>query len=204
MKSLITCCATAGIAEWVCCPGELNTPLLTALAECPVVHRWSQPDERSSAYFALGRIQATARPVVVVAGQGSSAATLAPAVVDAYYNRRPLIVITPDSEEHSGGAGNPGSIENEGLFGMYAPTVPVSLPCAVSDLPDLAAACAEGFPLHLHLRMGEGLRNGFQQRDSLRPAARPEIPRFTRGTFPNAALPCAGGLGARARRVGSG
>ena len=43
MKSLITCCATAGIAEWVCCPGELNTPLLTALADNTVRDTMLQP-----------------------------------------------------------------------------------------------------------------------------------------------------------------
>ena len=39
----------AGVAEWVCCPGELNAPLYRALADCPVVHRWSQSDERTAA-----------------------------------------------------------------------------------------------------------------------------------------------------------
>lgn len=153
MKSLISCCATAGIAEWVCCPGEWNAPLLTSLAECPIVHRWCQSDERTAAYFALGRIQATARPVVVVAGQGASATALAPAVVEAYYQRRPLVIITVDTQENAGGAGAPGHIEQEGLFGLYAPTTEVSLPCPVSALPDMAAACAEGFPIHLHVRM---------------------------------------------------
>lgn len=177
MKSLISCCATAGIAEWVCCPGEYNEPLLTALSECPVIHRWSQSDERSAAYFALGRIQATARPVAVVAGQGSGAAALHPAVVDAYYNRRPLVVITPDTEEASGGTGCPGCIENEGLFGMYATTVEVSLPCSVSDLPDLAAACAEGFPLHIRVRMSEDAIRGGDYA-GLTVAEAPPAPKF--------------------------
>ena len=84
MKSLISCCTVAGIAEWVCCPGEHNTAILRALAECPIVHRWTQQDERTAAYFALGRMQATGRPVAVVAGSGAAAAALAPAVVEAY------------------------------------------------------------------------------------------------------------------------
>lgn len=160
MKSLISCCATAGVAEWICCPGELNAPLLTTLAQCPVVHRWSQSDERTAAYFALGRIQATARPVVVVAGNGSSATALAPAVVEAYYQRRPLIIVTIEDKENAGGSGAPGHIETEGLFGIYAPTTEITLPSSVSDLPDLAAACREGFPVHLNLRLTEGVRTG--------------------------------------------
>ncbi len=153
MRSLITCCATAGIAEWVCCPGELNRPLLRALADCPVIHRWTQADDRSAAYFALGRIQATGRPVAVVAGCGAEAASLSPAVVEAYYQRRPLLVVTLDTCEPAGGAGAPGRIEHENLFGIYAPTMELSLPCTVSDLPDLRSALSEGFPLHLNLRV---------------------------------------------------
>ncbi len=177
MKSLISCCATAGIAEWVCCPGEQNAPLLAALLECPVIHRWSQSEERSAAYFALGRIQATARPVAVVAGQGSAAAALLPAVVDAYYNRRPLVVVTTDKELPGGGVGSPGCIETENLFGMYAPTVEVNLPCAVSDLPDLAALCAEGFPLHIRLCPAEGMLRGGDY-TGLTVAEAPPAPRF--------------------------
>ena len=153
MFSLISCSAMAGIAEWVCCPGELNVPLYRALADCPVVHRWSVADDRAAAFFALGRVQATARPVVVVAGSGSSAAAMAPAVVDAYYQRRPLVVLTMDTPTGSGGTGAPQSVEQEALFGMYAPTLEVSLPCPVSDLPNLVEALSEGFPLHLHVRL---------------------------------------------------
>lgn len=177
MKAFISCCATAGIAEWVCCPGELNAPLLETLAACPVIHRWSQSDERTAAYFALGRIQATARPVAVVAGQGASAAALAPAVVEAYYQRRPLVIITLDTAENAGGSGAPGHIEHEGLFGIYAPTAEVCLPCTVSDLPDLASACSEGFPLHLNVRLAPGARRGGDF-TGLEVAAAPPAPQF--------------------------
>lgn len=167
----------AGVAEWVCCPGERNEALLTALAECPVVHRWQQADERSAGYFALGRMQATGRPVAVVAGAGSSAASLAPAVVDAYYQRRPLLVLTCDTAPPAGGAGAPSSIECEGLFGIYAPTLNVSLPCPVSDLPDLPTPLSEGFPLHLHLHLPEEPRRGGDF-SGLEVAEAPPAPRF--------------------------
>ena len=177
MKSLISCCATAGVAEWVCCPGELTPPLLTTLAQCPVVHRWSQADERTAAYFALGRIQATMRPVAVVAGNGSAATALAPAVVEAYYQRRPLIIITVEDKEDAGGSGAPGHIETEGLFGIYAPTIEVQLPCSVSDLPNLVDTCAEGFPVHLSLRLAEGARIGGDF-SGLEVSEPPPAPRF--------------------------
>lgn len=177
MKNLITSCIGAGIAEWVCCPGKHNTALAAALADCPAIHRWSQSDERTAAYFALGRIQATGRPVVVVAGHGASAAAVTPAVVEAYYQRRPLIIITTAERENAGGAGADGHIEAEGLFGMYAPTMELTLPCAVSSLPDFPAIATEGFPLHINLRIQETYSPGADY-GHLRIAPPPAAPKF--------------------------
>lgn len=153
MFSLVSCTALSGIAEWVCCPGAHNGSLYRALAACPVVHRWAVADDRAAAYFALGRTQATARPVAVVAGSGTAAAAMLPAVAEAYYQRRPLVIITIGGTQPLGGTGAPQSVEEENLFGLYAPTTAVNLPCPVSDLPDLAGKLADGFPLHLHLRL---------------------------------------------------
>lgn len=153
MFTLISCTAMAGVAEWICCPGEKNSLLYDALAECPVIHRWAVADDRSAAFFALGRVQATARPVVVVAGEGTAAAAMMPAVVAAYYQRRPLVVLTLDDTVDVGGSGAPMSMEQEGLFGNFAPTIELNLPCPVSDLPDLSAMLAEGFPVHLRVRI---------------------------------------------------
>ncbi len=183
MKSLISCCTVAGIAEWVCCPGEHNTAILRALAECPIVHRWTQQDERTAAYFALGRMQATGRPVAVVAGSGAAAAALAPAVVEAYYQRRPLLIITTEpapgdgAATSAGAAASPGCIEHEGMFGMYATGIDVTLPCAVSDLPDLSSVLTEGFPVHLNLHLTPGITLGGDY-SMLELGEAPPAPRF--------------------------
>ena len=178
MFSLVSCSAMAGVAEWVCCPGELNAPLYRALADCPVVHRWTVADDRAAAFFALGRVQATARPVIVVAGSGSSAAAMAPAVVDAYYQRRPLVVLTMDTPTGSGGTGAPQSVEQEALFGMYAPTLELNLPCPVSDLPNLVEALGEGFPLHLHVRLDAAAEPPCSDFSAVEVGDAPPAPRF--------------------------
>ena len=151
----------AGVAEWVCCPGEENAELIRILTNSPAVHCWHVPDERSAGGFALGRIQATSRPVAVLAGSGAGAAGLMPAVAEAYYQRRPLIVITPGAAETAEGTGAWGRIEQGGLFGLYAErTVEVQLPCSVEELPDMVALCAEGFPIHLQVNCTPGMRRG--------------------------------------------
>lgn len=176
MMSLISTCAMAGVAEWVCCPGVLNAPLVRALESSPTMHCWHMQDERSAAYFALGRVQATARAVAVVAGSGSAAAALMPAVVEAYYQRRPLIVITLDEATPAEGTGAWGRIEQDSLFGLYAsPTVELSLPCSVAELPDMVALCAEGFPIHLWVKCAPGMRRGSGLAEVAEP---PAAPRF--------------------------
>lgn len=167
----------AGIAEWVCCPGIRNDVALSALSCCPVIHRWAHVDDRAAAYFALGRCQATARPVALLAGSGSSAAAMMPAVVEAYYQRRPLLVVTVETPEDSGGTGSPGHVELEGFFGIFAPTVALDLPGAVSDLPDLRAMLGEGFPVHLCVRIGEGVQTVGDYSDVV-VADPPAAPRF--------------------------
>ncbi len=178
MFTLISCTSMAGVAEWVCCPGEKNSILCEALAACPVIHRWAVPDDRSAAFFALGRVQATARPVVVAAGDGSAAASMSAAVAAAYYERRPLVVLTVDSSCDVGGTGAPLAMEKQNLFGNFAPTVELSLPCPVSDLPDLSALLAEGFPLHLHVRIDESSKPGGTDFSALEVGSAPEAPAF--------------------------
>ena len=157
MNELIAQCAQAGIAEWVCCPGELNLPLLVALSECPSIHRWQVQDERAAGFFALGRMQATGRGVGMVLGSGSNAVDVFPAVMEAFYERRPMVLVTLDDLEPADAAGAFGRIEQEGLFGLYAPTITLHMPCDIADLPDMVDLCRDGFPVHLHLCCVEDL-----------------------------------------------
>lgn len=147
------------------------------LESCPAAHCWYHTDERAAASFALARAEATARPVAVVTSSGSSATSLTPVLVAAYYTRRPLIVITIDSDTPDGGLGLPGRIEHTGLFGMYADTVNFCLPLAYPDCAQVEELLQEGFPLHFNLCLGEGVRRGGDYSE-LYVGARPQAPRF--------------------------
>ncbi len=151
MWRLIAQCAEAGVAEWVCCPGELNAPMLKTIAGSRNVHRWQVQDERAAGFFALGRMQATGRGVGVVLGSGSNAADAMPAVMEAFYERRPMVVVTLDELEPAEAAGAFGRIEQEGLFGLYAPTLTLHMPCPKEELPDMVDLVRDGFPVHLRL-----------------------------------------------------
>lgn len=177
MIHFISQCIRSGIAEWVCCPGEQSMVLVEELERCPAAHCWYHGDERAAAGFALARAEVTGRPVAVVTGSGGAATALTPVLVAAYYARRSLIVITIDSDRPDGGLGLPGRIEHSGLFGMYAGTVNVELPMAYAESEKWGERVQEGFPVHVNVCVGEGVRRGGEY-DGLRVGPRPGAARF--------------------------
>jgi 2-succinyl-5-enolpyruvyl-6-hydroxy-3-cyclohexene-1-carboxylate synthase len=77
-------------------------------------------DERSAAFFALGRAKLTGRPTVVITTSGTAVAELLPAAIEAHYSAIPLIFITADRPARYRGTGAPQAIEQEEIFGVYA------------------------------------------------------------------------------------
>jgi 2-succinyl-5-enolpyruvyl-6-hydroxy-3-cyclohexene-1-carboxylate synthase len=106
-----------GVVDFCVCGGSRNAPLIAALGT-----GYTFVDERSAAFFALGRARRDGRPVAVITTSGTAAAELLPAAVEAYYSGVPLILITADRPARFRGTAAPQSIEQIGLFGVYAAT----------------------------------------------------------------------------------
>jgi 2-succinyl-5-enolpyruvyl-6-hydroxy-3-cyclohexene-1-carboxylate synthase len=109
-----------GAADFCVCAGSRNAPLLAVLSVTPGIRLFSFVDERSAAFFALGRAKLSGVPAAVVTTSGTAVAELLPAVVEAFYSGTPLIVITADRPARYRGTGAPQCIEQEGIFGPYA------------------------------------------------------------------------------------
>lgn len=88
--------ANQGLRDVIISPGSRSTPLAVLFAEHEKVNDWIVVDERSAAYFALGIAQAKKRPVALVCTSGTATANYLPAIVEAFYARVPLIVLTAD------------------------------------------------------------------------------------------------------------
>lgn len=88
--------ASLGVKEAVLSPGSRSTPLITAFATYPSIDVTPILDERSAAFFALGRAYASKRPVVLISTSGTAVANLYPAIIEASHSRVPLIVLTAD------------------------------------------------------------------------------------------------------------
>ncbi len=109
-----------GVREYCVCAGARNAMLIEALTSrcAPLKHFF---DERSAAFYALGRTMATFSPVAVLTTSGTAVAELLPAMVEAYYQGRTLVAVTADRPSRYSGSGAPQVIEQQGIFGVYAP-----------------------------------------------------------------------------------
>ena len=85
-----------GVRHAVCCPGSRNSPIVHNLNECPDVMCYPVTDERSAGFYALGMAQALNEPVVVCVTSGTALLNVLPAVAEAYYQQRRVVVISAD------------------------------------------------------------------------------------------------------------
>jgi 2-succinyl-5-enolpyruvyl-6-hydroxy-3-cyclohexene-1-carboxylate synthase len=118
-RSVIAACLRRGVREFVACPGSRNSPLLLA-ALASGARVWPFVDERAAGFFALGRAVARDEPVAVLTTSGTAVAELLPAVVEALYQRVPLLCVTADRPARFRGSGAPQAIEQRGIFCLYA------------------------------------------------------------------------------------
>jgi len=118
-RAVITACRRHGVAEFVICPGSRDSPIILEIIRSGL-RAYPFFDERAAAFFALGRAIALERPVAVVTTSGTAVAELYPAVVEALYQRVPLLCLTADRPAAFRGSGAPQSIEQPGMFCLYA------------------------------------------------------------------------------------
>ena len=126
--------ALTGVRQAVVCPGSRSTPLAMLLDAHPGIRVWMHLDERSAAYFALGMAKASREPVAILATSGTATVNFAPAVVEAFYAKVPLIVLTADRPPELRGVGAPQTIDQLRLYGPHAKwSVDMPLPEATDE-----------------------------------------------------------------------
>jgi 2-succinyl-5-enolpyruvyl-6-hydroxy-3-cyclohexene-1-carboxylate synthase len=109
--------AAAGLGAVCVSPGSRSTPLTVAFADHPDLTVYSHLDERSSAFFALGRGRRTGEPTAVVCTSGTAAANFHPAVMEASEGRVPLLVLTADRPPELRDSGANQTTDQEKLYG---------------------------------------------------------------------------------------
>ena len=160
--------ARCGLQEVCTSPGSRSTPLVLTLAREPRLRATSHIDERSGAFFALGAAKASGRPVALACTSGTAAANYAPAVIEAYEARVPLLVLTADRPPELRDLGAGQTIDQVKLYGsaakwfMEVDDHPAT-PERVRWLRQLACraywTALEGRPGPVHLNFSSGSRS---------------------------------------------
>ncbi len=109
-----------GLRRAVISPGSRSAPLTAAFALTEGIETTPVLDERSAAFYALGLVKATGRPVALVCTSGTAAANYLPAVVEAHYAGLPLFVLTADRPPELRDCAAGQAIDQQKLFGDYA------------------------------------------------------------------------------------
>jgi 2-succinyl-5-enolpyruvyl-6-hydroxy-3-cyclohexene-1-carboxylate synthase len=109
--------ARCGLEHACTSPGSRNSPLVLSLVRRSGIRCWSHLDERCAGFFAVGAAKASGRPVVVTCTSGTAAANLAPAVIESFWARVPLIVLTADRPPELREVGAGQAIDQFKLYG---------------------------------------------------------------------------------------
>jgi 2-succinyl-5-enolpyruvyl-6-hydroxy-3-cyclohexene-1-carboxylate synthase len=120
LRAFVDELARCGVRHACTSPGSRSTPLVLSLAREPRLRATSHLDERCGAFFALGSAKATGIPSVLACTSGTAVVNYAPAVVEAYEARVPLLVLTADRPPELRDVGAGQTIDQVKVFGRAA------------------------------------------------------------------------------------
>ncbi len=119
IQQIVLTLAGLGLKNVIISPGSRNAPLTISFNQHPQFECLSIRDERSAAFFALGKAMELKEPVALLCTSGSAALNYAPAIVEAYYQRISLIIITADRPPEWIGQQDGQSIKQENIYHNY-------------------------------------------------------------------------------------
>jgi 2-succinyl-5-enolpyruvyl-6-hydroxy-3-cyclohexene-1-carboxylate synthase len=108
-----------GVRDACTSPGSRSTPLVLSLARSPL-RATSHVDERCARLLRAGRRQGRGVPAVLACTSGTAAANYAPAVIEAWEARVPLLVLTADRRRSCATIGAGQTIDQIELYGSAA------------------------------------------------------------------------------------
>ena len=125
----------ARVTHFVVSPGSRSTPLVLALQNAALQNAALEKsarralqidesiDERSAAFFALGRVRATGEASALVCTSGTAGAHYLPAMMEAAAMGLPLIALTADRPPELQECGANQTVDQHGLFAPHARTI---------------------------------------------------------------------------------
>ncbi len=123
-----------GLETFFVSPGNRNAPLISALVREDRAVKKICIDERAAGYRALGHAKATGRPGVLVCTSGTAPANYYPAVIEAFRDEIPLVILSADRPPDLVGSDANQTIVQPDLYGRYCRDS-LSLPCPSAAYP---------------------------------------------------------------------
>lgn len=123
-----------GVNTFFIAPGSRSAPLAVAVVRCAHARLIVVHDERSAAFMAVGYARGCGRAAAVITSSGTAVANLLPAVVEAYMDNVPMILLTADRPPELRDIGANQCIDQVGIFGSYT-RYNVDVPCPTETVP---------------------------------------------------------------------
>ena len=116
---VVSVCVSHGVTLAVLSPGSRSAALSLAFERHPDVKTTIALDERTGGFLALGMAQQTRKAVALVCTSGSAGYNYAPAVVEAFFQHIPLLVLTADRPPEWIGQQDGQTIYQHEIFGKH-------------------------------------------------------------------------------------
>ncbi len=108
-----------GLRKVVISPGSRNSSLIISFINYGKFDCYTIVDERSAGFIALGMAQQLNEPVALVCTSGSAPLNYSPAIVEAFYQQIPLLVLTADRPAEMINIGESQTIDQTGIYSNY-------------------------------------------------------------------------------------
>lgn len=115
-KKIVDYFYDCGVRDVCISPGSRNTPMTLAFAANSKIKKHVIIDERSSAFFALGLSKKQKSITAVLTTSGTAVAELYPAIIEAYFEKLPLIILTADRPDYLRNSGANQTINQDNIF----------------------------------------------------------------------------------------
>lgn len=141
-------------------PGLRNAPLLNAIKNNQHILMTSNFDERAAGYRALAQSKTSGKPSVLFCTSGTALANYLPAIIEAYYQELPIIIISSDRPKQNIDVLSNQSIMQNNIFSQYidnfhyieAPTPDIDPKKFKNDLVNFLKNATElKMPSHLNI-----------------------------------------------------
>ncbi len=158
----------AGIYNWFVSPGSRNAPIVAALSRSEAFNLHSFPDERACAFAAMGFGLKNRYPAAFLCTSGSALANAYPAVLEAYYQRIPLIIVSADRPENRIDQWDGQTIRQAQFFGNYVrhsfhfDARTISQESLIEGIFSSIKGSLEGIPgpIHINIALSEPIYEG--------------------------------------------